>query len=373
MTLTDWHHGIRSLIKSLLWLTATLVATVSSVQSVSAQAADSSIVVGLYESPPFVMFADDGTPEGLAIDLWTLLADDLGLDSEFTTFDTIRELTGAVESGRIDAAVTNLTISEDRIQRMDFTQPWYDAGLRIMVASEGVTGFRAIYNGLADAGHLQAYGWLLLVILIGTIGFTVFDRKFDKDFHPRWRDGIAQSFHTVMQIAVSGRMPSRKNLFGWIGRIGQALWLIFGLAVVAYITSSVTSVMTTLAITETINGPDDLPGKRVGVFEGSIAQEFGEARGYELRIFERVANAAQALVDGQIDALVADAPVLEYYAHLNPGMNLSVVGPIFAPDKYGFALPLGSDLTKPLTINLLALWEDGTIRALDTDYFGHRW
>ncbi|WP_223426581.1 transporter substrate-binding domain-containing protein [Tateyamaria pelophila] len=357
----------------LFWVCTSIAATFVVPRSVVAQTAGETVSVGLYESPPFVMFGDDGTPEGLSIDLWNLLAEGLGFESEFITFDTIRALTSAVENGEIDVAVTNLTISEERHQRMDFTQPWFDAGLRIMVTGEGATGFRAVYNGLADAGHIKAYGWLAFVILLATIGFTIFDRRFDKDFHPRWTDGIANSFYTVMQIAVSGRMPSRKNLFGWIGKIGQALWLIVGLGVVAYITSSVTSVMTTLAITETINGPDDLPGKRVGVFEGSIAQEFGEVRGYDIRVFERVDTAAQALVEGQIDALVADAPVLEYYAHLNPGLDLNVVGPIFAPDKYGFALPPGSDLTKALTIGLLALWEDGTVRALDTDYFGHEW
>lgn len=356
-----------------LWVFALVAAAIGFGHSAMAQSAEEPLSVGLYESPPFVMFMDDGTPEGLAIDLWTTLSDTLGLVYEYRTFETIRNLTEATETGDIDVAVTNLTISEERHQRMDFTQPWFDAGLRIMVVGEGSTGWRAIYNGLSDAGHIEAYMWLGFVILLGTIGFTLFDRRFDQDFHPKWMDGFAHSFHTVMQIAVSGRMPTRKNLFGWIGRIGQALWLIVGLGVVAYVTSSVTSVMTTLAITETINGPEDLPGKRIGVFEGSIAQGFGEARGYDIRVFERVDHAAQSLVDGQIDALVADAPVLEYYAYTNPGLNLDVVGPIFAPDKYGFALPLGSDLTKPLTTNLLALWEDGTIRKLDTDYFGHAW
>ncbi len=88
--------------------------------------------------------------------------------------------------------------------------------------------------------------WLTFIILLGTIGFTLFDRRFDKDFHPRWMDGIAHSFHTVMQIAVSGLLSSRKNLFGWIARIKQPLGLIVGLRVVAYITSLVTSVMATL-------------------------------------------------------------------------------------------------------------------------------
>jgi len=338
-----------------------------------AQQAGSRLTVGLYESPPFVMFDEAGTPSGLSLDLWSHVATDLGVEADFVTYETLRELTSAVERGEIDVAVTNLTITEERHRRMDFTQPWFDAGLRVMVAGEGASGWRAVLEGLSDAGHLRAYGWLGVVILLGTLGFTVFDRAFDRGFPPRWRDGIAESFFTVMQITVSGRTPSRKNLFGWLGRIGQALWLVVGLAVVAYVTSSVTSVMTTLAITNTINGPDDLPGKRVGVLEGSIAEEFGQIRSYELAVYPGIAVAAQDLAGGRIDALVADAPVLEYFAQVNPGLNLDVVGPIFEPDKYGFALPTDNERTDAVSVSILGLWEDGTIRALDTDYFGHEW
>ena len=40
----------------------------------------------------------------------------------------------------------------------------------------------------------------------------------------------------------------------------------------AYVTSSVTSVMTTLSLTNQINSVADLPGKSIGVFAGSVAE-----------------------------------------------------------------------------------------------------
>jgi len=76
---------------------------------------------------------------------------------------------------------------------------------------------------------------------------TFFDRRFDKSFPESWREGIAESFYTVMSVATSGKPAKRSNLFGWVGRIWQGLWLVCGVAVVAYVTSSVTSVMTTLS------------------------------------------------------------------------------------------------------------------------------
>ncbi len=84
-------------------------------------------------------------------------------------------------------------------------------------------------EGLADAGHLRAYASVLGIIILATIAPTIFDRRFDKEFHQRWRDGIAHSFRSVMSVATNGRPPSRENLFGWIGRIWSTLWLIVGI------------------------------------------------------------------------------------------------------------------------------------------------
>ena len=207
-----------------------------------------------------------------------------------------------------------------------------------------------------------------------TIALTLFDRRFDPKFPKRWRDGLAEGFYTVMSVATSGRPPSRSNLFGWFGRVWAAIWLVCGIGVLAYVTSTVTSVMTTLAITGTINGPADLPGKTVGVFAGSVSEDLAETVGLSNRTYPGIEEASIALTSGEIDAVVADAPVLEYYAHAHadPELGLEVVGPIFAPDKYGFALPLASDLRRPLTVALLALREDGVIEELRADYFGDR-
>ena len=173
-----------------------------------------------------------------------------------------------------------------------------------------------------------------------------------------------------MSVATSGKSPSRKNLFGWIGRIWQALWLVSGIAVLAYVTSSVTSVMTTLSLANQINSLTDLPGKTVGVFTGSVAEEFARDSALTSRSFANIDEAVAALLDKNIAAIVGDAPVLEYYAHRNPDVPVSVVGAIFEPDKYGFGLAHRGELTRPLTVELLGARERGLVEDLRSEYFG---
>lgn len=328
-----------------------------------------SLAVGVYVHPPFVM-EEDGRYHGMAIDLWEWLADQRNLESEYIEFGNVGELVNAAAAGQIDVAVTNMTATKDRAERIDFTHPWFDAGQRIMVNDDRSAGFSDIISGLSETGHLRAYGWIVLVIIAATILLTLFDRHFDKDFPRRWRDGVAESFHAVMSVATSGKPPSRKNLFGWIGRIWQGLWLVCGIAVLAYVTSSVTSVMTTLSLTSQINNVADLSGRTVGVQPGSVSEDYARELGLNTRPFQHIDEAVAALLNDRIDAIVGDAPVLEYYAHTNPQQPVTVVGPIFAPDKYVFGLVHKSTLTRPLTVELVGAQESGLIEQIREQYFG---
>ncbi|MCV0395640.1 MAG: transporter substrate-binding domain-containing protein [Rhizobiaceae bacterium] len=327
------------------------------------------LTVGVYVHPPFVM-GGDGEFQGMAIELWEWLARRLDLDGEYLEFSNVGELVNATASGEVDVAVTNMTVTRERAEQIDFTHPWFDAGQRIMVNEDRGAGFSDVVAGLAESGHLRAYAWIAFVIVVATVLVTLFDRHFDKDFPRRWRDGLAESFYTVMSVATSGRPPARKNLFGWIGRFWQGLWLVCGIAVLAYVTSSVTSVMTTLSLTNQINNVADLPGRPVGVQPGSVSEDYARQAGLDIRSFEHVDQAVEALLDGRIDAIIGDAPVLEFYAHTNPQQPVTVVGPIFAPDKYAFGLVHQSEFTRPLTVELIGALESGVVEDIRTRYFG---
>jgi ABC-type amino acid transport substrate-binding protein len=325
--------------------------------------------LGVYVSPPFVDQIGEAAYTGMAVDLWTEIARRIGVTFDYEEYPTFRDLLRATADGSVDVAITNLTITRDRAEIVSFTQPWYDAGLRLMVPEEGAANGWSVISGLGDAGHLRAYAWLAIVIILATLGLTFFDRRFDPDFPRRWRDGVAESFHHVMSIATSGR-AARKNLFGWAGRIWQALWLVVGVAVIAYVTSSVTSVMTTVSLTRGINSLSDMSDKTAAVFTGSVAEGYVRELGIAARTYDNIALSVAALEAGEVDAIVGDAPILEHYAVSNPQDRVAVVGNIFHPDKYGFALPLGSDLTRPVTLEILAIQESGTLEALRQRYFG---
>ena len=328
-----------------------------------------SVKVGVYESAPFVI-RENGQYSGMAIELWQGLEKKVGLSSTYQSYPSFRKLIEAVQHGEIDAAVTNLTITKLRAQSIAFTQPWYDSGLRIMTTNKGSGSFQNVLDGLIDSGHLATFIWLLILALLSTTIITFVDRRLDSEFPRRWRDGLADNFFHTVSILTTGK-TTHKNLFGWVGRIWSAIWMVIGVGIIAYVTSSITSVMTTTSLTNQIQSLSDLSGKTVGVREGSLAEDYIQELGIQTQSYSDIDAAVKGLTSDDVDALVGDAPVLEYFTHSHPEQPVRVVGNMFHPDKYGFGFPLGSDLLRPITLELLGLREQGNIRELRVKYFGN--
>lgn len=69
------------------------------------------------------------------IDLITALAEEAGIEIEFETLD-FDGIVAGISSGRFDIAIAGMTITEERQESIDFTQPYYEAGLILAVLEE---------------------------------------------------------------------------------------------------------------------------------------------------------------------------------------------------------------------------------------------
>jgi Bacterial extracellular solute-binding proteins, family 3 len=91
------------------------------------------LVVGLTQSPPFSMRAEDGSWTGISVDLWQWIAADLGVDTDFRE-TTVTGLFDDLAPGRpLDVSIGALTITAEREDRLDFSQPFFLSGLCVAV------------------------------------------------------------------------------------------------------------------------------------------------------------------------------------------------------------------------------------------------
>lgn len=85
------------------------------------------ITVGAYPSnPPWEYKTESGAFEGFEIDVARDVAKRLGMDIEFQDLG-FQALFAATSSGRIDFAISSISITNERLQNQSFTQPYYDS------------------------------------------------------------------------------------------------------------------------------------------------------------------------------------------------------------------------------------------------------
>ncbi|WP_174804074.1 ABC transporter substrate-binding protein [Martelella limonii] len=105
--------------------------------SLSAASAET-IAIGAYPSnPPFEFKDASGSFEGFEVDIATEAAKRAGFEPEIADYG-FQALFAATTSGRIDVAISSITITAERLQSQSFTQPYYDSDMGIAV-KEGVT------------------------------------------------------------------------------------------------------------------------------------------------------------------------------------------------------------------------------------------
>jgi ABC-type amino acid transport substrate-binding protein len=78
----------------------------------------------------------DGSWDGISIELWRAIANDLNLDFELQERD-LQGLLAGVQDGSLDLAVAALTVTAKREELFDFSHPFHTTGLGIAVPLRG--------------------------------------------------------------------------------------------------------------------------------------------------------------------------------------------------------------------------------------------
>ena len=88
-----------------------------------------------------------------------------------------------------------------------------------------------------------------------------------------------------------------------------------------------------------------------------------------IQAFEQFPFAVQALIAGDIDAVIIDEVAGQGYMGENADA-LKLVGPSMSSDQLGFIYPKGSDLVAPVNQALAAMKADGSLAEINLQYFG---
>ena len=318
-------------------------------------------------------FTENGKLMGFSIDLWEAVAKEAGFQFEMQNVETVPQMLDALKNRQADVAIAAISITAERHAFMDFSQPYYDSGLQILVATNAQSG-GSLGANLARTflswTTLKVVGILLLVMLVISHLVWWFERRQNAEMYPEaYGAGVWESFWWTNSMMLAGGCEA-KGPMGVPARLLAILWMVASIILIAYFTAVVTTEMTVKSLSGDISGPGDLTGLKVGTIGGSTAETWLTKNKVKVSRYADVPSAAAALNSGELKAVVYDAPVLRYYLSKKIGSRLRLVGPTFEKQSYGIGLQQDSPLRLPINRALLALNERGFMEELQKKWFG---
>ena len=324
------------------------------------------LLVGVRVVPPFIMSGAGGF-RGFSVDLWREIAGRLGLEYTFAEWPNVRELLEAVQSGEADVGIAAISITEQREEALDFSVPMFRAGLQILAP---VTASLSVVDTIASLLRPSILQFILFAAAF-VIGVALLIWLVERLLARRQMRKPPSLGETLFDTAASFLQEDRVGERGrsrW-GRALTLLWLCLAVMFGIMLEGIVTAHLTVEQLNSQVHSLSDLYEKRVYTVEGSTSYDYLVNLGFAPITASSIDEAFSQIMRGQADAIVYDAPVLDYLATTRGNGRVQTVGDPFRLEYYGIALPQGNPLTEPIDRALLAIMEDGTYERLLSEWF----
>jgi polar amino acid transport system substrate-binding protein len=330
--------------------------------------APAKLVVATHPIAPFIIKNADGSWSGISMDLWKQIAAQLHLEYEVKELE-VKDLLEAGKTGTADVIVS-LNISADREKEMDLTHAFYSTGLAIAVSPHAEDGLGATLEQIFTTKFAKLVGMLLLVLAgVGTLMWLIERKRNQAQFGGSPAKGIGAglwwSAVTMTTVGYGDKAPVTIA-----GRVLGLIWMFTALIIISSFTAAIASALTVSQLESSINGPDDLPKATIGTVEPSSAARYCQRRGLSYKKYADAPAAVAALAKGDIDAVVFEAPILQYAARTEAGGKVTVLEGTFDNHGYGFGLKQGSPLREDINRTLLAITASDDWTQILVKYLG---
>ncbi|XBH92269.1 hypothetical protein VPH35_083431 [Triticum aestivum] len=268
-----------------------------------------------------------------------------------------------------DAVVGDVTILANRSLYVDFTLPYTESGVRMLVPVLD----RRQKTAWTFLKPLTADLWLGTGAFVVFTGFVVWCIENHEDFKGTPANQIGSVFYFSFSTLVFAHREKIKNN---LSRIVVVVWLFVVLIVQQSYTASLSSILTVEQLQPAVTNLDEVIRK--GSYVGYLNDSFLPGLLKSLKIDESkmiALNSAEeyndALSTGKVAVIVDEIPYLKLflskYCH-----NYTMTGPIYRFDGFGYAFPLGSPLTADITRGILKLASSGKMAELQKDLYGDK-
>ncbi|XP_056588913.1 glutamate receptor, ionotropic, N-methyl D-aspartate 2B, genome duplicate b isoform X2 [Triplophysa dalaica] len=297
-------------------------------------------------------------------------------------------MVGEVVLKNAHMAVGSLTINEERSEVIDFSVPFIETGISVMVSrSNGTVSPSAFLEPFSADVWVMMFVMLLIVSAVAVFIFEYFSPV---GYNRCLADGrepggpsftIGKAVWLLWGLVFNNSVPVQ-NPKGTTSKIMVSVWAFFAVIFLASYTANLAAFMIQEEYVDQVTGlsdkkfqhPNDFsPPFRFGTVpngstERNIRNNYKEMHSYMTSFHQKNVNEAlHSLKNGKLDAFIYDAAVLNYMAGRDEGCKLVTIGSgyIFATTGYGIAIQKDSGWKRAVDLAILQLFGDGEMEEFE--------
>ena len=329
--------------------------------------------IALYSFPPCVILEQGKSPTGFDVDVLEAVTRKSGLNVRYVFPEKFSDLLNGVDQGKFDGAVSGITITGERESRCDFTHPYLNSGLSILInKDDNINPIKTVFRYITNIGSML----ILLTIFTAFFGVMLFFvekmcAKKDSLFSPNNPvEGIFNGYYfsNVASTTMGFGDLVPKSVPGKLITILMAYIGIY--FILPYATANMGLALQQEQAVYSINSPEDLPGKIVATEKGTTSENYLKKIGCDVRTVHTIDEAYDQLELKKVDAVVFDMPTIRYLVK-NSGKNkFKTSGSMFDRQVYGIALVKNSPYREILNENLADFMRTDEYWDLHKKWFG---
>src|SRR5262245_29660341 len=176
---------------------------------------------------PFVIKQNDQLT-GFSVDLWNEIAGRLDLKYEWVEVASVTEQLDAVQTGAADVAIAGISMTAEREQLVDFSHPYFNSGLQILISTKNESMLSSTGRFLATfAPALLTYLGIALLIALALAHLVwLVERRTNPDFQRGYLWGIWEAIWWLLSIVANGEYGDKTTRSPLRRLLTIALWLI---------------------------------------------------------------------------------------------------------------------------------------------------
>lgn len=328
-----------------------------------AETDENKLKVFVRDFPPLVI-QDRDILTGFDIELWEEIAKRLEIEYVYHGA-SIKNVIDNVSKDNNSIAIGGISLTGERESVIDFTHPYMDSKLKVMVTARGSMSYVGSFISK------MAPTFLSLLVFIIFCGHVLWIAEHGRDaindkYYPGVLEGMWLTVTTMTTVGYGDYSPHK-----WTGKVAATVIMFVGITFYGWVIANMSQSMITQDYLNSVE-VEELRTSKFVAPEYTTSEDYLKANGYKYSTAKSIKEAIFEIYNNNSDAVIFDEAVLNYYLKNDNGESFHILDETIQTQHYAIVLPQGSELREKINLTILQIKKDGTYTKIYEKWLGKK-